>query len=291
MSFWDTISDIVSAPFEAAGNVTGIKVNPFRPQDARITAPNPNLNDIGTLATLFAPGGNLAKASFGSLGLGNLGTASLLGAAGLKDPRKMNLGDALALLQRAQGGGSVARGGVSGGVGGGFQGMQQNAFLDAARALAPENRDKMIAGYQGQANRMAKRTGRVRRGRLRAQGYGKSAQSGAEIDAMNQANEATSQYAQQVNSPESIANSAMARAKLLSPENIYGYDRYNAQMQLLGNQIAGSRPESTFEQIFGIGSQIVPYLMSQKQNQPQQPQKRTGSTNKPFHAMLEQAGF
>lgn len=131
----------ISRPFDSIGRLTGVRINPFSPQDARITSPEFNPMDLIQVASMFAPGGLAGIGQLGKFSTGNL--LANTGLGWLKDPSKFGLQDALGMaglgdldpknpatwlqaLQTLQGMGGEGGGGGEGydrETGGGFGGM------------------------------------------------------------------------------------------------------------------------------------------------------------------------
>lgn len=109
MSLLGGIGKIIGAPFNSLGNITGLHINPFNPRSWSLRRPNPTLMDFINVASLAGgPSfmqnlmkGNFAKA-FGSLNLNHVGLKNFLGAAGIKDPSKMQPGDWMRLVSNLQ---------------------------------------------------------------------------------------------------------------------------------------------------------------------------------------------
>lgn len=113
MGFLQSIGNIVSAPLNALGNVTGVHIGPG---GASISSPKLEMNDLLTLASIFAGPGGVAKAfsnpsafvkslslnnAVGNLGLSALSKGNImpyLASLGIKDPSKMNPTDIMTLL-------------------------------------------------------------------------------------------------------------------------------------------------------------------------------------------------
>ena len=74
------------------GKITGIKISP---KGVKLATPKITLGDIGTIATLAAPGGNILK-GLGSLSTGNI--VKNLGLGSLVDNGKLTLGNVPGLL-------------------------------------------------------------------------------------------------------------------------------------------------------------------------------------------------
>lgn len=109
MSFLGGLGKILGAPFNSLGNITGLHINPFDPHSWQWRRPTPTLMDFINVASIAGgPGfmqnllkGNFAQA-FKSLSLDNVGLKNFLGAAGIKDPSKMQPGDWMRLVNNLQ---------------------------------------------------------------------------------------------------------------------------------------------------------------------------------------------
>lgn len=272
MGFLDSLGSIlgdigtqIAEPFK---NVTGLDIGTG---GVKWRTPNPNLGDIASLASMFATPGfkvtsladisNLGK----HIGTSNFGLGSVFGAAGLKDPSKWNIGDVMKVAGMAQGMGQSG-GGQFAAQPTGFNAMRMNDIMGARQALSPANQQGAATQYAAQAKRKARTEGRAEGSRLMAQGYGSAARGGALTSALNRANEEAGRFRMGMADPRAIAQNRLMQANLLSPQNVYAYDLFNAQMQQIGNQIAAGRPPSTVENVLGVLQNLDPRAAQEIQN-------------------------
>lgn len=234
---------MVSSPLESLGNITGLHIGTG---GVNWRTPNPNLGDLWNVGSMFSPGG--AFKNIGGMSLGNFGTSSLLGASGLgglANPGKMQPMDWLKMGSRAS-----AMGQQGGGMGytmpgsnlsnqdmigsllgqaygpsmmeGAFnQGASQRRLMDLQRAhdaLDPSNFMASIDEYGRSATAGAQQN--AKRFANSSPNLASGAREGAELDALNQGNMATNQYAQGLLNPFAQAKAYQAQSDLYSPQNV-----------------------------------------------------------------------
>lgn len=282
----NNIKDAVEAPLNAAADLTGLHVGTG---GVNWRTPNPNIGDIWSLGSVFAPGGNFAAlmqkgfpAVITNLSTSNL-TGNLLGPLG--NIGKSNVGQWMNFLGKGQG---QDQPGMGGGMGYTMPGqnmsnadmigsllgqsfgpsmmegqynqgatMRRLQSLDRAyQALDPSNFMASVdqygrtatAGAQQNAKRFANSSPNLASG----------AAEGASLDALNQGNMATNQYAQNLLNPFAQAQAFQAQSALMSPQNTM--QNYGMLMSLLGlnsqqraadQMYQANRGPSTFESAVG----------------------------------------
>lgn len=279
-----SIGKAITAPFQGAANIVTGKGN---------------LGDLLSIASIFAPGGNLTT-DFAKYGLKNLGTGSLLGAAGIGDISKMNTTDLIRLLGQGQSGSGsqyqYSPGSTSGLAGQvyplGLMDLQfalsntprrQRATLDAVDALSPQNGAATYQSILDAALRASKGAGEKDAARLRASGYGGSTQQGAITSATNRAVDHVNDS--QILSPDSIASRNAQIAQLLSGTPFLNTAlNAEAQSQGLGIQkraadaaYEASRPPNFLESFAQIAGMVLPSVVDQLSQQTGVQQVRSGA--------------
>ena len=295
------IGDAVSAPLNSLGNLTGLHIGTG---GVNWSTPNPNLGDIWNVASAFSPAGHFTNLA--GLGTSNFGMSNLLGP--LANIGKSNAGDWMNFLGKGQQGqqgmmgggrgytmpgGNLSNADMIGSMLGSVYGpsmmegqynqgatMRRLQSLDRAyQALDPSNFMASIDQYGRTATAGAQQN--AKRFANANPSASSSTVEGANLDALNQGNMATNQYAQNLLNPFQMAQAYQGQSSLLSPQNTM--QNYAQLMSLLGlnNQQAqadlyaqANRPPTTFEnfaqylggpieqwaqrQIFGSGGQGDP---------------------------------
>lgn len=261
-----TLAKTVTKPFQSLANVATGKGN---------------LGDVWNLGSVFLPGGNIANASFKDLALNNFGTASILGAAGIRDPKNMNYMDYIKLANGFSGGGApqVSQDDLTGMLRQGAASDAYNAQLSSPlrfraamqgyQALAPESVMNTAVRNRAMLMRNAASGGAMNAARLRGRGYAPSIQAGAVQQANNDAVRQGNQGFADLYSPESVARRSAMQADILNPNNyastigLYNTQRAGDASQRMSDAAYRQANPTFLDTITGIATATAPYWLDE----------------------------
>ncbi len=254
----------MSSPFNSLGRLTGVKINPFRIQDSKITSPQLNLDD------------------------------ALSVAGWAKNPAASLLGDALGSLSSPAGGGNgpsrgealtelsafaaeLARREVQRNL---TTEPTRNDLIDQAVAsLSPGSSLTLAQRFRTTSLQQGRKAAERRAMEARAKGYATGVQSGIAEEAESQANDLAGRMLADLLSPESGAKRAVAAADLLRPSLsatafAFSNQRQNIsdsqRQQLFDRQMEATRPASLGESLVALAPEIIAsYLETQKRKKSQ----------------------
>lgn len=254
------VADTISAPFNTVGKVLKGKGN------------------LGDFLNL----GMTASSLFTGAPIGQWNTTDFLNFAGVKDPTKMNTTDFLSALQGGQGmkidqkqlkGYADMLSALSLNEQMRTFPLQARARDRAYNALSEEGARGSIMAALNLIQNQAKSQGLQTANSLGAKGYGSGVADAAILDAQNRGNEQSANLISTQMSPSAQANRAIQQSTVYG-----GQDPLSTMLALQGSannqriadaQYNASRPPSFFESILGVGSQVLPYVLADKQKKPQ----------------------